>query len=163
MPRIRITAVPITLGALALLATACAGGGSSQPAAPVTTAAPAPSATSVALAGSPIGTLLVDGSGRTLYLFEADTTGASTCYDACAAAWPPLLTSAPPVGVADVAAVDLGTTARRDGTQQVTYHGHPLYLFTGDRKAGDTNGQDVEAFGAEWYAVGADGSSIGGT
>jgi predicted lipoprotein with Yx(FWY)xxD motif len=47
----------------------------------------------------------------------------------------------------------LGTTKRKDGTEQVTYDGHPLYGFVEDQKPGETNGNDVDAFGAEWYAL----------
>jgi predicted lipoprotein with Yx(FWY)xxD motif len=163
MPRLRVAALPIVLGATALVAAACGsgGGGYGQPTA---TSASAPAGvaptTTIGLAGSPLGSLLVDQQGRTVYLFERDTSGVSTCYEACAAAWPPVLTSGTPAAAVDVSRGDLGTTTRRDGARQVTYHGHPLYRFAGDRKPGDTAGQGLEAFGAEWYVVGADGRPI---
>jgi predicted lipoprotein with Yx(FWY)xxD motif len=56
----------------------------------------------------------------------------------------------------------LGTTRRGDGTTQVTYKGHPLYAFSGDRKPGDTKGQGVKAFGAKWNAESAAGTRTGG-
>jgi ketosteroid isomerase-like protein len=56
----------------------------------------------------------------------------------------------------------IGTTARSDGKPQVTYNGHPLYLYAGDQKAGDTNGQGVTAFGAAWYALSAAGNQVSG-
>jgi predicted lipoprotein with Yx(FWY)xxD motif len=81
--------------------------------------------------------------------------------DACAAAWPPLLTTGKPKASGSVRKALLGTSKRGDGTTQVTYNGHPLYLFIQDKKAGDTNGQGVNAFGAKWYAVAASGKRIG--
>jgi hypothetical protein len=54
----------------------------------------------------------------------------------------------------------VGTTTRADGAQQVIYNGHPLYLFAGDQKAGDTNGQGVNAFGGSWYALTGTGDQV---
>ena len=107
-----------------------------------------------------LGTFLVDANGKTLYLFEADTTSQSTCNGQCAGAWPPLLTSGAPVAGNGVNAGLLGTTARSDGTMQVTYKGHPLYGFVVDKAAGDTKGEGVLAFGAKWYVVGPSGDKI---
>jgi predicted lipoprotein with Yx(FWY)xxD motif len=177
MRRIHKLAVPTVVAAAALVAAACgssgATGGPYGQAAPTTanptygqsppSAVPAPGQTapsSVAVAGSRLGQLIVDGSGRALYLFEGDTTNASTCYDACAEAWPPLLTVGSPDAGPNVSRVDLATATRRDGGVQVTYHGHPLYSFGGDKQAGDTAGQGLRAFGALWYVVGADGTKI---
>jgi hypothetical protein len=56
----------------------------------------------------------------------------------------------------------VGTTPRSDGNPQVTYNGHPLYLFSGDQKAGDTNGQGVTAFGGGWFALTPSGTQIAG-
>src|SRR3954464_2112161 len=102
---------------------------------PVAAAATSSHAT-VASATSHYGRILVDSRGRTLYLFEKDKGTASTCYGACAAAWPPLLTRGRPAAVRGAVAGRLGTTKRKDGTLQVTYKGHPLYLYVGDSKAG---------------------------
>src|SRR5260370_32940578 len=90
----------------------------------------------VATASSSLGQILVDGSGRALYLFEADTTTASTCYDGCATAWPPLLTTGTPAAGTGALASELGTTARKDGTMGGTYTGHPLYYYGGHAQAG---------------------------
>ncbi|MFF9815153.1 hypothetical protein [Streptomyces sp. NPDC014006] len=107
-----------------------------------------------------LGTILVDGKGRTLYLFEADKSKTSTCNGPCAAAWPPLLTSgAPSVGGSAKSSL-LGTSKRSDGKTQVTYHGHPLYSYAGDSKPGDTNGQALNQFGAEWYVLGVTGNKV---
>jgi predicted lipoprotein with Yx(FWY)xxD motif len=108
-----------------------------------------------------IGTFLVDGHGRTLYLFQKDKTTRSTCSGACATDWPPLLTSGKAKASGSVRKALLGTTKRSDGTTQVTYKGHPLYTYSGDQKAGDTNGQGVSAYGARWYAVNAAGKRVG--
>jgi len=108
-----------------------------------------------------LGTFLVGPNGRSLYLFEADKSTKSTCYDDCATAWPPLLTSGKPKASGKTKASLLGTTKRKDGKLQVTYKGHPLYYFIQDKKAGDTKGQDVNGFGAQWYVVAPSGKKIG--
>jgi predicted lipoprotein with Yx(FWY)xxD motif len=108
-----------------------------------------------------LGTFLVDGHGRTLYLFQKDKTARSTCSGACATDWPPLLTAGKAKGSGGARKALLGTSKRSDGTTQVTYKGHPLYTYVGDTKAGDTNGQGVSAFGARWYAVGPAGRRVG--
>lgn len=107
------------------------------------------------------GPYLVDGEGMSLYLFEPDKQGESTCYDACANAWPPLVSSAAPKAQGKADPVLLGTFERKGGTQQVTYNGWPLYYFVKDKQPGDITGQDVEGFGGEWYLVAPDGSSVG--
>jgi predicted lipoprotein with Yx(FWY)xxD motif len=107
-----------------------------------------------------LGTFLVAGNGSTVYLFEKDKTSKSTCSGSCAKAWPPLLTSGRPTAGSGVKSSLIGTTKRADGTTQVTYHGHPLYLFVGDAKPGATKGEGSKAFGAGWYVVKADGQKI---
>jgi predicted lipoprotein with Yx(FWY)xxD motif len=107
-----------------------------------------------------LGTFLVDGKGMSLYLFEKDKTKMSTCYGQCATFWPPLLTTGKPKAAGKAKGSLLGTTKRRDGKLQVTYRGHPLYYFLQDKKAGDTTGQGVDGFGAEWYVVGTNGKKI---
>jgi predicted lipoprotein with Yx(FWY)xxD motif len=109
-----------------------------------------------------LGTFLVDGKGRTLYLFQKDKTRKSTCSGACAQNWPPLLTTGKPSGSGGARKSLLGTTKRRDGKTQVTYNGHPLYHYVGDAAPGDTNGQGVSAYGARWYAVASSGRRLGG-
>jgi predicted lipoprotein with Yx(FWY)xxD motif len=128
-----------------------------------TTASSASSASSAAVvqtAGGSLGTHLVDGSGRTLYLWVADTSSQSTCDGACAEAWPPLSTTGAPKAGAGVRASLLGTTARSDGTREVTYAGHPLYFFAGDTSPGQTTGQGSDEFGAPWWAVAPSGKAI---
>jgi predicted lipoprotein with Yx(FWY)xxD motif len=175
---VRRTYFAVVASALvALLAIAgCGGGGSSssseptpalesKPAASSTPAPkPAPKAKShgkpavVKVTDTPdLGGVIVDSKGMTLYDFHKDKGTTSACYGACAAAWPPLLTSGAPTAAGGAKQSLLGTTKRKDGTLQVTYNGHPLYGFVEDRKPGETNGNDVDGFGAEWYALMANG------
>ena len=111
------------------------------------------------VANSPLGRILVDASGRTLYLFQQDTTTVSTCDGACASLWPPLTTTGNPEAADGVSAAKLGTTKRTDGTTEITYNGHPLYYYAGDSQAGDTNGQGV---GGIWFLASAAGTPVGG-
>lgn len=145
--------------ALAMLVAACGGGGDATTSAPVTTATPttaAPeTAAGLAVADSPLGEILVDGSGRTLYLFVPDAQGDSTCYDECAQNWPPL--TGEPVAGDGVDTALIGSTVRTDGTVQATFNGWPLYYFAGDAAAGDTNGQGLNDV---WYVVSTAGDAI---
>jgi len=109
-----------------------------------------------------LGTILVDSKGRTVYLFEKDTGPKSTCSGACATAWPPVTTNGKPNAGKGVTASIVGTTKRSDGKTQVTYNGHPLYLFQGDKKPGEAAGQNVDAFGAEWYVLSPAGHKVEG-
>jgi predicted lipoprotein with Yx(FWY)xxD motif len=114
----------------------------------------------VALGKTALGTVLVDARGRTLYLFDKDKRGKSACYGACAAYWPPLLSSAKPRQGKGVRASLLGLTTRTDGKRQVTYAGHPLYRFIGDKQAGQTTGEGLTDFGAAWDAIAASGRAV---
>jgi predicted lipoprotein with Yx(FWY)xxD motif len=104
-----------------------------------------------------LGTVLVDSNGMTLYDFHKDKGTTSSCYGPCAQAWPPLTTAGEPQVGNGASASKLGTTERKDGMTQVTYAGHPLYLFVEDQKPGEASGNDVTAFGGEWYALTASG------
>jgi predicted lipoprotein with Yx(FWY)xxD motif len=136
-------------------ASAYGGGGSSKS----STSSSSTKAT-VNVAKVKLGTVLVGTGGRTLYLFEKDHGTTSACSGACAQAWPPLTTSGTPQASGAVKASLLGTTKRSDGAMQVTYAGHPLYLFQGDSAAGQTNGQGSKAFGAGWYVLTPAGKKI---
>lgn len=100
-----------------------------------------------------LGAILVTSEGATLYDFHKDKGGKSSCYGACAGTWPPLLTEGKPEVEGGAQAGMLGTTKRNDGTVQVTYNGWPLYTYVGDRNPGEANGNDIDEFGAEWYAL----------
>jgi predicted lipoprotein with Yx(FWY)xxD motif len=86
----------------------------------------------------------------------------SQCAGACAAAWPPLRATGKPVVGTSLSASKIGTTARSDGKPQVTYNGHPLYLYSADQKPGDTNGQGLNAFGGAWFALSVGGNMVSG-
>ena len=169
MSRKRISAAVagLLLVALSALAVAACGGGGATAAthaknAPVATS-PKPSgavAAMVRVTNTRLGKILVNAAGRTLYLFGADVGTASACAGPCAVAWPPLLTHATPAAGSGVNATLIGTTKRSDGTEQVTYNGHPLYLFVKDKKAGQTAGQGVNAFGGPWYVLSPAGNEI---
>ena len=117
----------------------------------------------VGVANENLGNILVDSQGRTLYLFRSDSGTKSACTGACAIDWPPLrATGKPTVGGGATASI-VATSARSDGKPQVTYNGHPLYLFSGDQKPGDTNGEGVNAFGGLWYALSSAGNQIVGS
>jgi len=112
-------------------------------------------AATVATAETSIGTVLVDGAGRTLYAFTEDTAGEPTCIDACAGAWPPaLVDGAPAVGDLDPT---LFSTVEHPEGAQLKVGDHPLYTFAGDAAAGDVNGHGS---GDVWFAVAADGTLI---
>jgi predicted lipoprotein with Yx(FWY)xxD motif len=153
----------IALASLTLAA--CGMGGSYSPAA----APPAPSASQSGPSHAPaaaaslvigdratsLGTVLVNSSGRTLYLFTKDPNGSSSCTGACATTWPPLLvgSGAMPTEMSGVTGT-VATITRSDGGHQATYDGHPLYTFAGDTAAGETNGEGVKGV---WFAIGPDG------
>jgi predicted lipoprotein with Yx(FWY)xxD motif len=106
----------------------------------------------------PLGAYLTDANGNTLYLYTPDTSPTSTCYGQCIAFWPALLTNGAPQAGAGATATFLGTSPRPDGSLQVTYKGHPLYYFKGDKAAGDTSGQGTAG---TWFMVSPTGSQIG--
>jgi predicted lipoprotein with Yx(FWY)xxD motif len=153
---------PMVVGAAALAAVALAacGGASTTSSKSTGTSGDAPATVDVA-SGS-LGNILVDAQGRTVYLFKKDSGPKSTCFGACATNWPPVRASGTPTVGTGVSASKVATIARPDGARQVTYSGHPLYLFAGDSKPGDTNGQGVKAFGAAWLALSATGRAIAG-
>ena len=103
--------------------------------------------------------MLATSSGRTLYLFMKDKNGKSACYGQCATYWPPLMKKGALRAGAGVKANLLGTTKRKNGKAQVTYKGHPLYLYKLDHAAGQIAGQRQNFFGGKWYAVSASGAA----
>jgi len=123
-------------------------------------ASSAASGVKVGVASTGLGRILVDGNGRTLYLFARDSRGRSACAGACASAWPPLIASGKPLAGAGAKAALLGTVRRADGRLQVTYNHHPLYRFFKDTRKGQTNGEELDAFGAEWYALSPAGTRV---
>ena len=102
---------------------------------------------------SELGKILSDADGKTVYYFLKDKNGKSSCNGACAAAWPPFMTQGQPQAGSGVTASKLTTTKRSDGSTQVVYNGWPLYYYAGDKAPGDTTGNELDQFGAEWYAI----------
>lgn len=164
--RLRLAFVAGLLG-VGLVVAGCGSSSSSSSAAaskPPASVSPSPApasatAVSVSTMKGSSGTFLVS-SGRTLYLWVADSPGRSSCSGACAAAWPPLLSQAKPTASAGVSAAALGRITRSDGSEQVTYKGHPLYFFAGDTGPGMVTGQGSDGFGAKWWLVAPSGSAI---
>ena len=166
MTRNRLTTLLAGAGVVAFAAiavSACGSGGGGG-----ATAATAPPKTAdgvtatVGVSNSSLGKILVDSQNRTLYLFQKDSGGKSTCFGACASAWPPLRASGKPTGASGTNDQTIGTIKRSDGKPQVTYNGHPVYLYQGDSKAGDVNGQGLTAFGGSWFAVSPAGNPVSG-
>lgn len=141
----------IALGAVVLVAAAFAG---------ATSPRHAHKGAVVALRKTTLGRVLVDARGRTLYLFKKDRKGMSACDAACAKFWPPLVSRSAPLAGAGVHKSLLGQSKRKDGRSQVTYAGHPLYTFLGDKAAGQTSGEGLTNFGAEWDALAASGHTV---
>jgi predicted lipoprotein with Yx(FWY)xxD motif len=169
----RPTLLAALLAGVAIMAACTSGGGATAaPASPSAAPAsespasespasesPAAAAVELALADSSLGQIIVDGEGKTLYMFDPDAEGTPTCYDDCATAWPALLAD-------DAASVAAGTgldaskitvVERTDGGSQVKYGDWPLYYFANDAAAGDTNGQGRNDV---WWVIGADGEPI---
>jgi len=114
----------------------------------------------VSAAHSGLGQVLVDGRGRTLYLFLKDISGKSACSQLCARYWPPLITTGRPVAKSGAKASLLGTVRRADGRLQVTYNHHPLYTFVQDTTKGQTTGEGLDEFGAKWYVLSPAGAKV---
>jgi len=166
--KITVFIAAAALLAVALIAAGCgsSAGGSPYSSAPYGSAvqASAPSgsdgAASVGVANSALGRIAVDNKGRTLYLFEKDKNRRSACVGPCATYWPPLLTHGKPVARTGARQSLLGVTRRSNGTEQVTYAGHPLYRFVEDRQAGQTKGEGLHDFGAGWEVLSPAGKKI---
>ncbi len=126
----------------------------------VAEAKPTSRAATVTTARTGLGQIIVDGRGRSLYLFEKDAAGRSTCSGICAAYWPPLVTNGKALALKGAKPSLLGSIRRSDGRRQVTYAGHPLYFFAGDTARGQTNGEGLKDFGASWYVLAASGKKI---
>jgi len=163
--RNRLIPAAAALAALGLIAAGCGssnssggayGGGSKT----TSTAAAASGAATVSTAKNKLGTILVDNKGKTLYLFQKDSGGKSACSGGCAAVWPPLTTKGQPAAGNGVDASKLGTTKRSDGSTEVTYNGHPLYYYASDQSAGQTTGQGINSFGAQWFVLNPSGDQV---
>jgi predicted lipoprotein with Yx(FWY)xxD motif len=155
---INLLAAAVVVPLVALAAAGCGGNGDNTSTATANTAST--SSATVGVANTGLGNVLVDSHGKTLYLFEKDSGGKSACSGGCAEAWPPLRASGKPTAGGGAKSSSLGTTPRSDGKPQVTYNGHPLYGYSGDGSAGDTNGQGLNAFGGAWYVLSPSGNAV---
>lgn len=142
---------------LAALAVAGCGSGGASPATPENKKVGRPTVDASTIR---LGEVLVDSKGRTLYLFKQDKGTRTTCFGPCASAWPPLRTKGNPTAGGDAKESLVATTRRPDGPPQVTYNGHPLYLYQGDLKPGDATGQGVDVWGGLWWAVSPSGKQV---
>ncbi len=156
-----VVVVLIVVGVLAVT-----GGSTDQNAIP-SAYGQAPSTTGAGRAGtivqtrtSSLGRVLTDGQGRTLYLFEADKPNLSELSTAGLSIWPPFAATGKPQAGSGALAAKLGTITGADGKPQVTYDRHPLYYYVADTKPGQTKGQALNQFGAEWYVLAPSGSKI---
>jgi predicted lipoprotein with Yx(FWY)xxD motif len=124
------------------------------------TATNAATAATLGVGKTGLGQVLVNSAGHTLYLFEKDQNGRSACEGTCAGYWPPLISKGQPMALRGLNQALVGETTRADGTKQVTYAGHPVYMFVQDTKAGQTNGEGLTDFGGAWDALSPSGASI---
>jgi predicted lipoprotein with Yx(FWY)xxD motif len=113
---------------------------------------PAARGTVIKVADSRFGPMLFDRTGQAIYLFDKEKTSTPECYNACAEAWPPVLTEGAPQATAGARADKLSTTKRADGTTQVTYAGHPLYFYAHEGK-NQVLCHNVRGFGGLWLVV----------
>jgi predicted lipoprotein with Yx(FWY)xxD motif len=108
------------------------------------------------------GKVLSAASGHSLYMLSTDKAGKSGCTGSCSNSWLPLLTSSRPAAAeaSGVNAKLLGTIKRSNHALQVTYNGHPLYLFSRDKSAGEISGEGASQFGGHWYVVNTGGNAV---
>ena len=114
--------------------------------------------TRITVRPSDFGPMLFDARGQAIYLLDREATRKPRCYDACAEAWPPVLTEGDPVAIGATQRGMLGTTRRPDGTVQVTYGGHPLYFYAHE-EPGQVLCHNVEEYGGRWLVVTPDGEA----
>src|SRR3954454_8673722 len=163
MKRLALVIAVLAIAAIVLIAASGGGNKSKSTAGPYGGVAPVQSAaasSAIDVRNGPLGEMLVDGHGRTLYLFEADKPNMSNCSSACLSLWPPLDASARPQAKGGVVASKIGLIPGAGGKDEVTYNGHPLYYYAPDQKPGDTLGQGLNQFGAKWYVLATTGNKI---
>jgi predicted lipoprotein with Yx(FWY)xxD motif len=145
----------LALGAAAALALSACGGGGTSSATDTTPAASTGGGAGLHVASTSLGKVLVDGSGRTVYMLTTDGRDHSTCSSSCLQLWPAVT----PGSHAGVTA-PVGSTVTQSGSKTATVAGHPVYTFSGDQAAGDVNGEGLTDFGGTWYALSPSGAAI---
>jgi len=162
----------LALGAVAAAA-ACGSSSSSTSASsgksqPASTSSPSSAAAAVTISAKSVpgvGTVLVNGKGQTLYLLTSEKGGKITCTDdnGCTKVWPdtelPKGMTAATAG-SGIQASMLGTVKSSDGSLYATYHGWPLYTYSGDSGPGQKNGEGITSFGGTWYVLGTSGNPV---
>jgi predicted lipoprotein with Yx(FWY)xxD motif len=153
-----LAVAPVAVAAAACSSSSPGSGGASStpPSASAPASSPASSGTALKTAKIAGTAVVTNAKGFTLYWFVPDTTTTSKCNGSCAQIWPPVkgpATAGP--GVTG----KLGTITRSDGSTQATYIGHPLYTYTADTKAGQANGNGINASGGVWHEVTVSGSA----
>jgi predicted lipoprotein with Yx(FWY)xxD motif len=144
----------VILAALVGVIVSAAGGGSRKARPTV------PGNSAISVVSTPDGPALADANGRTLYLFAGDTRDLSRLSAAGRAFWPPLTSTTRPTAQGGALASQIGSVRGATGAAQVTYNGHPLYYFVGDRSPGQATGQGLNQFGARWYVLSPAGTAI---
>ncbi|HUY09817.1 MAG TPA: hypothetical protein VMW80_10300 [Candidatus Dormibacteraeota bacterium] len=136
----------------------------SPPAAAAVTATAKVTIETASVAG--LGTVLVDGAGRTIYTLSSEKHGKITCTSAsgCPQFWPQIHSSSgqrhQTRGGAHASMI--GSERGATSTRVVTYHGWPLYTYSGDSAKGQDNGEGLKSFGGTWYAVSPAGKQVKG-
>jgi predicted lipoprotein with Yx(FWY)xxD motif len=158
-PKTRSTALAALGGAGLMLLAAC-GGGSMYGSGGSATSPVAHEAGSIGVATTPAGKVLVDPSGRTLYVFAPDSRGHSTCTGSCATYWPPVPGADAARGATAGVTATLGSIKRPDGSTQLTANGYPVYTYVGDHATGEANGQGTNLSGGLWWVVSPSGARV---
>ncbi len=149
------TTAVLAVAATALLTLSACGSNSTTASDAAPQAKAVGSATGLHVASTSLGKVLVDTSGRTVYVLSADSANHSTCSSSCLQLWPAVA----PGSHAGVTA-KVGSTATAAGPKTATVAGHPIYTFSGDQAPGDVNGEGLQDFGGVWYAVSPTGAAV---
>ena len=157
--RLTVSALAVLAAGVVALVIAVSGGSASKAKATMKSTPPSGGG-SLGVKHTALGNILVDGKGRPLYLFLADKPNRSTLSQAGLAVWPADTSATKPGVGGGISAAHVASVKQANGRRQVTFYGHPLYYFVGDRSAGETNGQGLKEFGALWYVVSSRGAAI---
>jgi predicted lipoprotein with Yx(FWY)xxD motif len=158
MKRNRVISSGLAVVVTGIVVLVAASGGSARKA----KAVPVSGGTAVSVKHSSLGNTLVDANGRALYLFQADKPNSSTLSRAGFAVWPAFASAGKPQAEGGANAAQISMIAGPNASRLVTYYGHPLYYYVGDKKSGEANGQGLKEFGALWYVVSPSGNAVTG-
>jgi predicted lipoprotein with Yx(FWY)xxD motif len=150
------------IAAVTIIASASAMALIGQSASAATMVTPAVKAASVNVSGAKH-TLLVNGSGRAVYLLTGDSVSHPTCTSAaCLAAWPAVTTTSakPTLGKGVTGKL---TVWKHGKLHQLVLNGHPLYTFAADKSADSAKGQGLKDGSAVWELLTASGSGFTST